>query len=125
MTKRLLPKERRSFRTRGKLRSVNIAQNAVREVRARLSVHRTNKQIYAQVIDDVKGITLVAASSLEKDLALKTGGSVAAAEKVGRLIGERAKKAGIEKVQFDRGSFLYHGRIKALADGARAGGLEF
>lgn len=117
--------DRRKFVARKKLRSVNINQNAVREIRPRLSVHRTNKAIYAQVIDDVQGVTLAAASSLDKDLGLKTGGNADAATKVGKLVAERAKKAGVQKVQFDRGAFLYHGRIKALADGARDGGLEF
>jgi large subunit ribosomal protein L18 len=89
-----------------------------------LSVHRTNNQIYVQIIDDVKGITLAAASTLEGDLR-KTGGNVAAATKVGALIAERAKSAKVSKVMFDRGSFRYHGRVKALAEAARAGGLEF
>ena len=125
MTKRLKPAERRKFGTRRKLRQVNIERNSNREVRPRLSVHRTNKAIYAQVIDDVQGVTLAAASTMDKDLALKNGGNVEAAEKVGKLIAERAKKAGVSKVQFDRGSFVYHGRIKAVAEGARSGGLEF
>lgn len=116
---------RRKFGTRNKLRSVNINQNANREVRPRLSVHRTNKQIYAQVIDDINGVTLAAASSLEKEVGLKNGGNKDAAAKVGKLVAERAKKAGVKKVQFDRGSFVYHGRVEALAQGARDGGLEF
>jgi large subunit ribosomal protein L18 len=73
----------------------------------------------------VKGVTLASASSLDKDLGLKSGATIEAAQKVGKLVAERAKKAGVSKVQFDRGSFLYHGRIKALADGAREGGLDF
>ena len=125
MTKRLTSTQRRSYRTRNKLRQVNILRNASRDLRPRLSIHRTDKQIYAQVIDDVKGVTLSAASTLDKDLKLKKGSDREAAEKVGKLIAERAKKAGVSKVQFDRGSFLYHGRVKALADGAREGGLEF
>ncbi len=127
MTKRLTGAQRRTYRTRNKLRTVNIERNAVRSVRPRLSVHRTNKQIYAQVIDDLKGVTVAAASSVDKELkeALKNGASVEAAQKVGALVAERAKKAGIEQVQFDRGAFLYHGRVKALADGAREGGLQF
>jgi large subunit ribosomal protein L18 len=116
---------RRKFGTRNKLRSVNINQNATREVRPRLSVHRTNKQIYAQIIDDINGVTLAAASSLDKDAGLKNGGTKDAAAKVGKLVADRAKKAGVNKVQFDRGEFVYHGRVKALADGARDGGLEF
>ena len=125
MTQRLKPAARRMFGTRRRLRQVNIERNSNRDVRPRLSVHRTNKQIYAQVICDVEGKTLAAASTMDKDLALKNGGNKEAAEKVGKLIAERAKKAGVSKVQFDRGSFLYHGRIKAVAEGAREGGLEF
>ena len=93
----------------------------------RLSVFRSSKHIYAQVIDDVAGRTLAAASSMEKDLktALKTGADKAAAAAVGKLLAERAKKAGVDAVVFDRGSYLFHGRIKALADAAREGGLKF
>ncbi len=122
---KLSTKDRRTYRTRNKLRQVNIQHNAVRSVRPRLSVYRSNKQIYAQVIDDVKGITLASASSADKGLKLKKGSDVEAAEKVGQLVAERAKKAGIKEVQFDRGSYLYHGRVKAVAEGARAGGLSF
>ena len=95
--------------------------------RARLTVFRSSKHIYAQVIDDAAGRTMAAASSLEKDLksSLKTGADKAAAGAVGKLVAERAKKAGIEKVVFDRGGYRFHGRIKALADGAREGGLSF
>lgn len=125
MTQKLSTKQRRSYRTRNKLRRVNIERNAVRELRPRLSVFRSGRQIYAQVIDDISGTTVAAASSLDKDLKLKKGSDKDSAGKVGKLVAERAKKAGIKKVQFDRGSFLYHGRIKALADGAREGGLEF
>lgn len=125
MTKRMPSAQRRKFSTRNKLRGVNINHNPNRDVRPRLSVHRTGKQIYCQVIDDVKGVTLAAASSLDKDLGLKNGGNAEAATKVGKLVAERAKKAGVSIVQFDRGQFVYHGRIKALADGAREGGLEF
>ena len=125
MTQRLNAKQRRTYRTRNKLRCVNIERNAVREVRPRLSVHRSGRQIYAQVIDDIKGVTLAAASSLDKDLKLKKGDGVEAAQQVGKLVAERAKKAGVSKVQFDRGGFIYHGRVKALAEGAREGGLEF
>ena len=113
--------QRKARRVRYKLRSINRAGLP------RLSVHRTNNQIYAQVIDDVKGVTLAAASTIDKDLksTLKTGATVASAAEVGKLVAARAKKAGVTKVMFDRGAFLYHGRIKALADGAREGGLEF
>ena len=95
--------------------------------RPRLSVHRSSKQIYCQVIDDEKGVTLAAASTLEKALReeLKSGATVAAAKRVGAEIAERAKKAGVAKVVFDRGGYMYHGRVKALAEGAREGGLEF
>jgi len=95
--------------------------------RVRLSVSRSSKNIYAQVIDDAKGQTLAAASTLDKDLRskLKTGATVDAAVEVGKLVAERAKKAGVEKVIFDRGAYRYHGRVKALADAAREGGLEF
>lgn len=100
---------------------------AVSSGRPRLSVHRTSKHIYVQLIDDAKGATVVAASSLEKDLrgTLKTGADVEAAKAVGKLIAERAKKAGVEQVVFDRGGYIYHGRVKALADAAREGGLQF
>lgn len=125
MSKKLDSSQRRTFRTRNKLKKVNINHNPTRDVRPRLSVHRTNKAVYAQIIDDSKGITIASASSLDKELALKNGGNVEAAEKVGKLVAERAKKAGVKKVQFDRGQFLYHGRVKAIAEGARAGGLEF
>jgi len=93
----------------------------------RLSVFRSSKQIYAQIIDDEKGMTLVAASSIEKDqrAALKTGADVNAAKTVGKLVAERAAKAGIKDVVFDRGKYMYHGRVKALAEGAREGGLNF
>lgn len=119
--------QRRTFRTRSKLRRVNIDQNAKREIRPRLSVHRTGKQIYAQVIDDLKGVTLAAASSMDTELKakLKSGANKDAATEVGKLVAARAKKAGVEKVVFDRGRFVYHGRVKALADGARSGGLVF
>lgn len=125
MKKILNAQERRTFRTRNKLKAVNVKKAGLKPARARLSVHRTNKEIYAQIIDDVKGVTLVSASSLDKDLSLKNGGNIDAAQKVGKLIAERAKKAGLSQVQFDRGGFLYHGRVKAVADGAREGGLEF
>jgi large subunit ribosomal protein L18 len=95
--------------------------------RPRLSVHRSSKHIYAQVIDDVQGRTLASASTLEKDLksSLKTGADKAAATAVGKLLAERAVKAGVDKVVFDRGGYRFHGRVKALADGAREGGLSF
>ena len=95
--------------------------------RARLSVHRSGKHIYAQVIDDAKGGTLVAASSMEKTMREggKTGANVDAAKAVGKLVAERAVEKGVTEVVFDRGRFLYHGRVKALADAAREAGLKF
>jgi large subunit ribosomal protein L18 len=91
----------------------------------RLSVHRSGRHIYAQVIDDAAGKTLVAASTLDKDLKGRAGATREGAAQVGKAIAERAKKAGVSKVVFDRGGFLFHGRVKALADAAREGGLEF
>ena len=113
-----------------KARRIARVRNALRKAaggRARLSVHRSSKQIYAQVIDDAAGRTLAAASTLEKELRekLKTGADTAAAAEVGKLLAERALKAGVKEVVFDRGGYLYHGRVKALADGAREGGLSF
>ncbi|NWG26092.1 MAG: 50S ribosomal protein L18 [Pseudorhodoplanes sp.] len=112
--------ERRKARVR---RSVKAAANG----RARLSVHRSSEHIYAQVIDDLKGVTVAAASTLEKGMreAGKTGANVEAAKAVGKLVAERAVKAGIKDVVFDRGRYIYHGRIKALAEAAREGGLNF
>jgi|SRR5581483_9156584 len=95
------------------------------EERPRLAIFRSLKHIYAQVIDDRKGHTLAAASSGEKKGAVANGGNVAGAKQVGKLIAERAKAQGITKVVFDRGGYLYHGRVKALADSAREAGLEF
>jgi large subunit ribosomal protein L18 len=118
---------RRNFRTRNKIRKVNVEQLRGRPNRPRLSVFRSGRQMYAQVIDDVKGVTIAAASTMETDLKdkLKSGANKDAATKVGELVAERAKKAGVKKVVFDRGRYMYHGRVKALAEGARAGGLEF
>ena len=95
--------------------------------RPRLSVFRSTAHIYAQVIDDSKGVTIVAASSTEKaDGGKKSaGGNIAAAKEIGKRVAERAKENGITKVVFDRGGYIYHGRVKALADAAREGGLEF
>jgi large subunit ribosomal protein L18 len=95
--------------------------------RKRLTVFRSSKHIYAQLIDDEEGITVVSASSIEKTAreTLKTGASIAAAKAVGKLIAERAKEKGVKDVIFDRGGYLYHGRVKALADAAREGGLNF
>ena len=110
--------ERRTLRVR---RSIKAAANG----RARLSVHRSSKHIYAQLIDDVKGETLVSASSMEKTLREKSGANIAAAKEVGKLIAERAKAKGVKDVVFDRGRYIFHGRVKALAEAAREGGLNF
>jgi len=93
--------------------------------RPRLAVFRSVAHIYAQVIDDAKGVTLVSASSTEKNGKLGTGGNVAAAKEIGKRVAERAKEHGINRVVFDRGGYIYHGRVKALADAAREAGLEF
>jgi large subunit ribosomal protein L18 len=97
------------------------------EGRPRLSVHRSSKHIYAQVIDDAAGTTLASASTMEKDLrtSLKTGANKDAAAAIGKLVAERALKAGVKTVVFDRGGYLFHGRVKALADAARESGLSF
>ena len=117
-------KHQRTGRRSARVRSaIQRAANG----RPRLSVFRSAKNIYAQVIDDDSGHTLAAASTLDKDLrkSLEKGSDSAAAVEVGKLIAERAKAAGVTQVIFDRGSYLYHGRVKALADAAREGGMEF
>jgi large subunit ribosomal protein L18 len=106
-------------------RRVRTALRARASGKPRLSVHRSGRHIYAQVIDDAAGKTLAAASSLEKDVRGTTGATRDAAVAVGKTLAERAKKAGVGRVVFDRGGFLIHGRVKALADAAREGGLEF
>ncbi len=93
--------------------------------RARLSIHRSGRHIYAQIIDDAAGRTVASASTLDKDVRGNAGATVASASEVGRRVAERAKAAGVTRVIFDRGGFLFHGRVKALAEGAREGGLEF
>ena len=93
--------------------------------RPRLSIHRSGRHMYAQVIDDAEGRTVAAASTIDKDVKGKAGATVEGAQDVGRRVAERAKAAGVTKVVFDRGGFLFHGRVKALADAAREGGLEF
>jgi len=120
MAKKLDPKQRRKARLRFQLRQKGGG-------RPRLSVFRSSKHIYAQVIDDSVGHTLAAASSLDPSLrqTLRTGADKAAAAAVGRLVAERAIAAGVSAVVFDRGAYLYHGRVKALADAAREGGLDF
>jgi len=118
MTKGLSLFEKRRRRNRTALR-------ARAGSRPRLSVHRSGKHIYAQVIDDAEGKTVASASTLEKDVRGSTGATIAAAQEVGKRLAEAAKKAGVTQVVFDRGGFLYHGRVKALADAARESGLEF
>ena len=117
---KLTQTERRRERVRRTLKKVANG-------RPRLSVHRSSKNIYVQIIDDVHGRTLVAASTLDKDLktGLKTGADKAAAAAVGKLVAARALAAGLKEVVFDRGSYIYHGRVKALAEAAREGGLSF
>ncbi len=120
MAKNLAVLDRRKARVRTSLKNVAYG-------RPRLSVFRSSKQIYAQIIDDVNGLTLVSASSIDKSIksSLKTGADTEAAKTIGMLIAERAKAAGVTQVIFDRGAYLFHGRVKALAQGARDGGLEF
>ncbi len=108
---------KRRLRVRNKLRKVNAG-------RVRLSVHRSNKNISVQLIDDVAGKTIASASTLEKSLGVVGKNNVEAAAKVGAAIAERAKKAGVEEAYFDRGGFLFHGKVKAVADAAREGGLK-
>jgi large subunit ribosomal protein L18 len=113
-------RERRKQRVRRSLKKIANG-------RPRLSVYRSSKHISAQVIDDENGVTVASASTLDKDLreSLKTGADVAAAKAVGELVAKRAKESGVGAVIFDRGGYIYHGRVKALADAAREGGLEF
>ena len=110
--------QKRRLRVRNKLKKMANG-------RPRLSVHRSNKNISVQLIDDVRGVTLASASTLEKDFGVVNVNNKDAAAKIGSAIAERAKAAGIEKVAFDRSGYAYHGRVKALADAARAGGLDF
>ncbi len=120
MKARLTPDQKRVARIR---KQIKKRANG----RPRLSVFRSSKHIYAQVIDDAAGRTVAAASSLDADLKgqLKTGADIDAAAAVGKLVAERAKKENVDKVVFDRGGYMFHGRVKALADAAREGGLDF
>ena len=118
MTKGLSLFEKRRRRNRTALRARSGG-------RPRLSIHRSGKHIYAQVIDDAEGKTVAAASTLEKDVRGKTGATIDAAKDVGKRVAEAAKAAGVTQVVFDRGGFLFHGRVKALAEAARESGLEF
>jgi large subunit ribosomal protein L18 len=118
--KALSPRKRRHVRVRAKVHGT--------AARPRLNVFRSNAHMYCQVIDDVRGHTIVAASDLEDDVVAKAGEDAAKVDRakaVGEVIAERAKAAGVDAVVFDRGGFLYHGRVKAVADGAREGGLKF
>ncbi|WBL21850.1 MULTISPECIES: 50S ribosomal protein L18 [unclassified Zunongwangia] len=114
-------KEKRRLKIRKRIRK-NISGT---ESRPRLSVYRSNKEIYAQIIDDVAGKTLASASSRDKDVKDATGTKSEIANLVGKSLADRAKQSGVETVSFDRGGYLYHGRIKSLAEGAREGGLKF
>jgi large subunit ribosomal protein L18 len=117
------PKDARDKRARRTRRKLKLTAGG----KPRLSVFRSSKNIYAQVIDDAKGVTLAAASSLESDAksSLKTGANADAAAAVGKLLAQRARERGVEEVVFDRGGYLFHGRVKALAEAAREGGLKF
>ena len=106
-------------------RRVRTALRAKAGERPRLSIHRSSQHIYAQVIDDNAGVTIASASTLEKDVREATGATKTAAADVGKRLAERAKAAGVDTVVFDRGGFLFHGRVRALAEGAREAGLEF
>lgn len=120
MSNSIKMRERRKQRVRRSLKKIANG-------RPRLSVYRSSKHISAQIIDDEKGVTVASASTLEKDLrgSLKTGADVAAAKAVGELVAKRAKDNGVSAVVFDRGGYIYHGRVKALAEAAREGGLNF
>ncbi|MGI9352340.1 MAG: 50S ribosomal protein L18 [Rhizobiaceae bacterium] len=118
MGNKLTTGQRRTARVRRQLKKVANG-------RPRLSIYRSSQNIYAQIIDDMKGHTLASASTLDKDFKGKKGADVAAATEVGKLVADRASKAGVKEVIFDRGGYLYHGRVKALAEAAREGGLQF
>ena len=118
MAKHLSLFERRRRRVRSSLKARSGS-------RPRMSIHRSGRHIYVQVIDDAAGRTLASASTLDKDVRGKSGATVDAAAEVGRRVAERAKAAGVSAVVFDRGGFLFHGRVKAVAEAAREGGLEF
>jgi large subunit ribosomal protein L18 len=116
-----LTKNERRIRIKSRIRKV-VSGN---ETRPRLAVFRSNKEIYAQVVDDVTGKTIAAASSRDKDIAMSKTNKTEAATLVGKAVAEKAMKAGIETIAFDRGGYLYHGRVKSLAEGAREAGLKF
>ncbi len=116
-----LSKTQRRQRIKRRIRKISFGT----EARPRLSVYRSNKEIYAQIVDDNKGVTLVAASSRDKDISAEKGTKTEIANLVGKSIAAKAQKAGIEAIAFDRGGSLYHGRVKSLAEGAREAGLKF
>ncbi len=116
-----LTKNERRIRIKSRIRKVVSGT----EARPRLSVFRSNKEIYAQIVDDVTGKTIAAASSRDKDIVTVKGNKSEVATLVGKAVGEKALKAGVETISFDRGGYLYHGRVKSLADGAREAGLKF
>ena len=116
-----LTKNERRLRIKNRIRKVVSGT----EARPRLAVFRSNKEIYAQVVDDVTGKTIAAASSRDKDIATSKGNKTEIAALVGKAVAEKAIKAGVETISFDRGGYLYHGRVKSLADGAREAGLKF
>jgi large subunit ribosomal protein L18 len=116
-----LTKNERRQRIKNRIRKIVSGT----ESRPRLSVFRSNKEIYAQIVDDVTGKTVAAASSRDKDISAANGNKLEAATLVGKSIGEKAMKAGVETIAFDRGGYLYHGRVKSLAEGAREAGLKF
>ncbi len=119
---KLTTTQRRKYRVRNRIRATALQQG-----KPRLCIHRTGTHMYAQIIDDLQGKTLASASTMDADLkkGIKSTSNKDAAAAVGKAVAEKAKKAGVKAVIFDRGQFLYHGRVKALADGAREGGLEF
>jgi len=116
-----LTKNERRVRIKNRVRKIVSGT----EARPRLAVFRSNKEIYAQVIDDVTGRTISAASSRDKDISSAKGTKTEIAALVGKAVGERALKAGVETISFDRGGYLYHGRVKSLAEGAREAGLKY
>ena len=122
----MINKKNRKLVTAKRHKRIRVVLSGTTE-KPRLAVHRTTKHIYAQIIDDTKGVTLASAGSVESVVKAKMphGGNIEASKEIGKLVAERAKKAGISKVVFDRGGYLYHGRIAALADAAREAGLEF
>ncbi len=122
----MIKKENRKLNAAKRHKRIRVNLSGTAE-RPRLTVYRSTKHIYVQIIDDVKGVTLVSAGSVEPEVKAKMahGGNIEASKVIGKLVAERAKNAGVSKVVFDRGGFLYHGRIAALADAAREAGLEF